>query len=138
MSGLWNIFDENVASYLNQIYQDIDQVFRNILRVTSDAGKWASFLYHCGRLLTSSIANSDHTLQVRLNPLIATLRHRKSLLLHGVDTIIEDFQSKMSNVQTDAFSPIRTSIIGQLMDAAYNAANMEYGMSEILFPFSPL
>ncbi|KAH8688822.1 hypothetical protein BGW36DRAFT_402321 [Talaromyces proteolyticus] len=33
----------------------------------------------------------------------------------------------MSDIQTDAFSPIRTSIIGQLMEADYNAANMEYG-----------
>ena len=72
--------------------------------------------------------NSDRSLQDRLNPLIATLRHRETLLLSSVETIIEDFQVKMSSVHTDALSPIRTSIVGQLMEGTYDEANREYGM----------
>jgi hypothetical protein len=49
--------------------------------------------------------------------------------------IIEDFQVKMSSVQTDALSPIRTSIVGQLMEGTYDKANREYGMSK--FPPVP-
>lgn len=80
------------------------------------------------KILTPDIANSDRSLQYRFNPLIATLRHREALLLGSVETIIDDFQVKMSRVQTDALSPIRTSIVGQLMEGTYDEANREYGM----------
>lgn len=66
-------------------------------------------------------------MQARLNPLVATLRHRRSLLLNAVEIIIEDFREMMSHIETDVLSPIRTSIIGQLLEETYNAANMENG-----------
>ncbi|KUL85849.1 hypothetical protein ZTR_07402 [Talaromyces verruculosus] len=109
ISGLWDPFNTDVDTFLNQISLSIEEVFRNSLKVTGDT------------------VNSDRSLQDRLNPLIATLRHRETLLLSSVETIIEDFQVKMSSVHTDALSPIRTSIVGQLMEGTYNEANKEYG-----------
>src|SRR5205809_979438 len=39
MSGLWDAFDRDVESYLDRIYQSVEEVFRNVLSATSDAGK---------------------------------------------------------------------------------------------------
>lgn len=74
------------------------------------------------------IANSDRNLQAVLNSLTSTLIHRQSLLLYGIENIFEDFEEDMSTVRTNSFSPIRTSIVGQIMEETYNTANMQYGM----------
>ncbi|KAF2266375.1 hypothetical protein CC78DRAFT_459505 [Lojkania enalia] len=111
MSGLWNTFNGDVEFYLDRTQTSINDIFRTVLRATSNPGN-AHLLTH---------------VQAALRTLTATLRHRKFLLLHAIQNITEDFQRKMSILQTDAFAPIRTSIVGQLMETAYHSANMEYG-----------
>lgn len=60
--------------------------------------------------------------------LTATLRHRRGLLLYGIEDVIEDFQAKISTLRTDAFSPIRTSVVGKFLQKTYEEAMGEYGM----------
>jgi len=59
--------------------------------------------------------------------LTATLRHRQFLLLSHVEQLCETFQSGLSTLRTDAFSGIRSSIMGQLMEASYIACQRECG-----------
>ncbi|KAJ4353988.1 uncharacterized protein N0V89_005720 [Didymosphaeria variabile] len=62
-----------------------------------------------------------------LHALTATLRHRQDLLLYDIENAVNDFQHELSTLRTNAFAPLRTAFIGQLMDNTYRAANMEHG-----------
>ncbi|QKX56123.1 uncharacterized protein TRUGW13939_03223 [Talaromyces rugulosus] len=114
MEGVWNAFDGDVKSYLNQQYKSVDEVFRNVLRVIRAS------------------ANSDRNLQAVLNSLTSALIHHQSLLLYDIENILEDFEEEMFTVQTDSLSPIRTSIVGQIMAETYGKAKVEYGRSSHL------
>lgn len=39
MEGVWDAFDGDVNSYLDQHYNSVDEVFRNALRVTRVSGR---------------------------------------------------------------------------------------------------
>ena len=66
-------------------------------------------------------------MRATLNTLTATFRNRRRLLLYEVENIVDDFQTGMISVHTDGLSPVRTSIIGELMENTYQSANREYG-----------
>lgn len=90
--------------------------------------------YHqCGlhpnlyRKADSQTTNPDEEVRNALRTLTGTLQHRRRLLVRAVENVIEDFRSSLHSTHTDAFSPIRTSIVGKLMEGSYHAANMEYG-----------
>lgn len=59
--------------------------------------------------------------------LIRLLRHRRNLTIADTDDAIHLFRDDLSNLQTNALSPLRTAFIGELMEAAYRAANLESG-----------
>jgi hypothetical protein len=73
------------------------------------------------------IANAQEGVRAALSTLIATFRNRRRLLLYEVENIVDNFQTQMISVHTDGLSPIRTSIIGELMENTYKSANREYG-----------
>lgn len=91
-------------------------------------GQQYPFHFFYSLVLMPMIANSDRDLQAVLNSLTSTLIHRQSLLLYNIENIFEDFEEEMFTLRTNSFSPIRTSIVGQIMEETYNTANLEYGM----------
>ena len=58
-----------------------------------------------------------------------SLKHRKEMLHNSIEKCVEAFQSQIQTTQIDAFSSIRTSIIGELLEASYRMANREHGQS---------
>lgn len=77
--------------------------------------------------LTLHLGHAHNNTRSALRTLTGTLRHRKDLILYGVENAAEHFHSELSSLRTDAFSSIRTAFVGQLMEDTYHAANMEYG-----------
>ncbi|OQV10816.1 hypothetical protein CLAIMM_14754 isoform 3 [Cladophialophora immunda] len=77
----------------------------------------------------SVIALSDSTdgTTRSLRTLNRTMRHRQALLLSAVEELEDNFQSDLSILRTDAFSGIRTSFIGQLMEVSYTRTIQEQG-----------
>lgn len=59
--------------------------------------------------------------------LIQMLRHRRNLTTADTEDAIELFRVECSNLQVDALAPLRTAFIGNLMEDAYHAANLEFG-----------
>ncbi|OAL35776.1 hypothetical protein AYO20_04926 [Fonsecaea nubica] len=62
-----------------------------------------------------------------LQTLNVTMTHRKALLLSAMEGLVEDFQRDLSTLRTAAFSGIRTSFIGQIMESSYQRTMLEKG-----------
>ncbi|KAH7132060.1 hypothetical protein B0J11DRAFT_548073 [Dendryphion nanum] len=56
-----------------------------------------------------------------------TLKHQYHVLKYSMEKCIEEFQAKLRLLQADAFSPVRTSIVGKLLEQTYRSANKEHG-----------
>jgi hypothetical protein len=132
MAEVWSAFDSDVELYLSQHYKSVDEVFRNVLGLIRASGRSTAvfffFIFFYIFVLMPVIANSDRNLQAVLNSLTSTLINRQNLLLYDIENILEDFEAEMFTIQTDSLSPIRTSIVGQIMAETYRKAKMEYGM----------
>ncbi|KAF2710421.1 hypothetical protein K504DRAFT_405554 [Pleomassaria siparia CBS 279.74] len=105
----WVNLERSLPAYLEQTNVFIESCF---IRVINTLKK---------------IPNADDGARAGIRTLIATFRHRRHLLSYDFENITDDFRAQISAVQTDALSPIRTSIIGTLMENKYKRANREYG-----------
>ncbi|KAF2108978.1 hypothetical protein BDV96DRAFT_652220 [Lophiotrema nucula] len=106
LSDIWTTFNEDIESHVDSLPQSVTDAFAAIFNAT--------------RVQDNGIRNE-------LSELTANLRRRRELILHGIENANEDFQEQLSRLQTDALAPVRTAIIGQLMQGSYESANMEYG-----------
>lgn len=113
MSTVWDSFAVDLEAHLDQINGLVVQAFDNVLRVVLSTG-------------ANEPVAANNTRSV-MRTLAGTLRHRKDLTLYGIEEAGDSFYSELSSLHTDAFSSIRTAIIGRLMENTYHAANMEYG-----------
>ncbi|KAF1998022.1 hypothetical protein P154DRAFT_440141 [Amniculicola lignicola CBS 123094] len=114
MTVQWASFVDDIETHIDRIDVNIEETFDHAITRLLNAGEQ-------GRLTAGGRARHP------LLTLIAAMRHRRDLLLHSLEDVGLDFQSKISALRTDAFSPIRTSIIGQIMEPAYNAARRDLG-----------
>ncbi|KAH8732134.1 hypothetical protein GQ44DRAFT_767167 [Phaeosphaeriaceae sp. PMI808] len=113
MSAVWDNFRDELDAQLEQTKDAISQSFNKILRIALSA--------------SSNGSRGPNNSRSAIQTLAATLRYREDLTTHGFEQAVESFYSELSMLLTDAFSSIRTAFIGQLMEHAYHAANMEYG-----------
>ncbi|KAF2740486.1 hypothetical protein EJ04DRAFT_559010 [Polyplosphaeria fusca] len=105
LSDRWDDFSGDAELYLDGVTERVKDVFDGMLEATTGA------------------SNARHALQI----LARNLRRRKAILTDTLSIANEDFQAKLTAIKTDAVSPVRTSIIGQLIEPSYRNANMEYG-----------
>ncbi|KAH0845562.1 hypothetical protein FOPE_10998 [Fonsecaea pedrosoi] len=96
--------------------QALEDSQENLLNRTEDCFDEAIIL--CGS--TNVPTRSLQTLNV-------TMTHRKALLLSAMEGLVEDFQRDLSTLRTAAFSGIRTSFIGQIMEPSYQRTMLEKG-----------
>ncbi|KIW75046.1 hypothetical protein Z517_11817 [Fonsecaea pedrosoi CBS 271.37] len=96
--------------------QALEDSQENLLNRTEDCFDEAIIL--CGS--TNVPTRSLQTLNV-------TMTHRKALLLSAMEGLVEDFQRDLSTLRTAAFSGIRTSFIGQIMESSYQRTMLEKG-----------
>ena len=75
-------------------------------------------------LKTAQSVGGGHT---ALLTLAGTLRHRKGLAHSMLEGIIEEYQYEMVSLRSDVLGPMRTSIIGELMEDSCRTANMDNG-----------
>ncbi|KAF2789491.1 hypothetical protein K505DRAFT_365563 [Melanomma pulvis-pyrius CBS 109.77] len=109
LSDLWDAFSGDVESYLDRTNDFIKAVFDSVVRIMIET------------------ANAETGVRTALLTLTETFRHRTRLILYEVENIIEEFQAEMMSVRTDGLSPVRTSIVGQLMEDTYQTASRECG-----------
>jgi len=62
-----------------------------------------------------------------VDTLCQTLESHERLLLADLEQACEKFEAELSTLRTDAFSGIRTSFIGRLMEQSYSRCNNEKG-----------
>ncbi|ORY11257.1 hypothetical protein BCR34DRAFT_484487 [Clohesyomyces aquaticus] len=105
----WDTFHIEVEAFLGRTSAFIEEVFNDIFRITNQA------------------AASQQQTRTALRTLLATLRSRRGIVMYSIEDLTLTYHRRLSSLQTDAFSPIRTSIIGQLLEPTYRAANMECG-----------
>ncbi|CAO2651427.1 Nn.00g039970.m01.CDS01 [Neocucurbitaria sp. VM-36] len=113
MSNVWDSFVLDLDIHLQEIKDAIAEIF--------------------GKALAVALSTEANDPSAASNPrsamrtLATNLRHREDLTLHSFETAQETFSSQLFYFHTDVFSSIRSAFIGQLMENAYHAANMEYG-----------
>lgn len=143
-SSIWQAFKTDTDSYLEKLDVPIKAIFLTAKRNVYKAGTSTTFpinalqLYHHPNLpclpsplqptKTSTATFRNERLPVLLT-LLKTLRLRETVLRYNITKCVETFQSQLQTSQTDAFSSIRTSIFGQLVDPIYRLANREHGES---------
>lgn len=110
---VWDNFLSNIEAHFKQLNDAVVRALGNVLKVASST-------------CTNEVVTTDNT-RSAMRTFAATLRHRKDLILYGIETAIESFHSELSSLHTDTFSSARTAFIGKIMEDSYHAANMEYG-----------
>jgi hypothetical protein len=113
MSAVWKSFVVGLQVQLDQANAPVIQAFDTLLSITSPAA--------------TGWSDSPRHVQSTMQTLNAVLLHRKDLVLHGIEQVIEKFRKDLIFLHDDAFTPITTSFIGKLMHDTYHAANMEHG-----------
>ncbi|KIY02880.1 uncharacterized protein Z520_01345 [Fonsecaea multimorphosa CBS 102226] len=101
----WRTFRQNLQASQDNLLNTIDDCFDCAIALSDS---------------TDATARSMRTLTM-------TMRHRQALLIAAVENLEDGFQSDLSVLRTDAFSGIRSSFIGQLMESAYNRTIQESG-----------
>ncbi|KAK2054164.1 hypothetical protein LY76DRAFT_523077, partial [Colletotrichum caudatum] len=59
--------------------------------------------------------------------LYVALRSRRKAIVSEAEALFEKFNEELGTLRIDALSGIRTSLIGQAMEASYRDCNMQYG-----------
>jgi hypothetical protein len=120
MSAVWTEFANDVETQLEGTNQSVDQAFTKALETA---------------LLAQKNSRAAESTRNAMRTIARILRHRKDLAVHGIEQAIENFTYELSTLHTDIFSFIRTAFIGNVMERAYHAANMEHGkLNALTFP----
>jgi hypothetical protein len=113
MLAVWDSFVVGLQAQLEVPEAAVIQTFDKLLSITSPkATRWR---------------DTPRNVQSTMQTLTGILHHRKDLVILGIEQAIENFHSDMIYLRSDIFTPVRTSIIGKLMQDTYHAANMESG-----------
>jgi hypothetical protein len=113
MDAVWTGFVTELQARLEEIPAAVADDFATILDATN-------FESPSETTTTRSSSSAVKTLD-------GILRHRRNLAIRAVDDATEDFMAKMSTLETDMLTGVRTAFIGECMEDAYRAANLEYG-----------
>ena len=136
MSDRWETFKGDVNSYLDRTNEFIETVLEEAIGIMMETGMSYKLIVPWKlRELKPLLASAQEGARAALVTLTATFRKRRGLLLNELEDIVNNFETKMISVHTDGLSPIRTSIIGELMENTYKSANREYGM--FILPILP-
>jgi hypothetical protein len=115
LSAIWNGFASDLDDEIQRVNTATSQAFDKVLRIAAST-----------RANKSEATNETRS---AMRTFASNLVHRNHLTRYGVEKATETFESKLSSLRADALSSVRTAFIGQIMEATYHAANMEYGKS---------
>ncbi|KAH5431380.1 hypothetical protein HBI38_166430 [Parastagonospora nodorum] len=113
MKHVWTSFVTKLQARLEKIPAAVADDFATILDATN-------FESHSATATTRSSSSAVRTLD-------GILRHRKNLAIRAVYDATDVFMAKVSTLETDMLTGVRTAFIGECMEDAYHAANLEYG-----------
>lgn len=108
-SNMWDVFIAAAETYNDELKASIRNRF--LLAMNE---------------VRNSVTFQNEQLVVMLT-LSRTLKHQYHVLKYSMEKCIEEFQAKLRLLQADAFSPVRTSIVGKLLEQTYRSANKEHG-----------
>jgi hypothetical protein len=118
----------HIEKDMSEVWTDLQVYFESRVQTAAEA---------ITEVYDTAIDKSRHSPQNRADTeinteptstsLIQMLRHRRNLTTADTEDAIELFRVEFSNLQVDALAPLRTAFIGNLMEDAYHAANLEFG-----------
>ncbi|KIX08785.1 uncharacterized protein Z518_03442 [Rhinocladiella mackenziei CBS 650.93] len=120
-SHCWNV--EATQTMITQMATPWQAFHQNLLALQANLSRTIEGSFD--RAIAQSNATSVPTGSLRT--LTATLRHRQAMLVSHVDKLGDEFQDDISILQTDLFSGIRSSFVGQLMEPSYNTCKNDSG-----------
>jgi hypothetical protein len=115
LSDIWNSFASDLDDEIELVNTATSEAFSKVLRIAAST-----------RVNESGVPRDTRS---AMRTFASNLVHREHLTRYGVEKATETFESKLSSLRADALSSVRTAFIGQIMEATYHAANMEYGKS---------
>jgi hypothetical protein len=110
---IWQEFEEQLKAKLKDINDTIKKVFDQIVRIVSS--------------IATSAVISDRVIRSTVKTFLGNLLHRQDLTLADVKKTIKEFGPRLTEFHRDAFSPLKTAIIGTLMEGTYHKANLQSG-----------
>jgi hypothetical protein len=115
LSAVWNSFASDLDDEIELVNITTSQIFERVLRLAVST-----------RTNETRVTRDTRS---AMRTFAANLVHREHLTRYGIEKATETFESDLSSLRADVLSSVRTALIGQIMEATYHAANMEYGKS---------
>lgn len=115
MKDVWTGFVTELQARLEEIPAAVEDDFDKILDATN--------------FESPSAATTMRSSPSAVRALDGILQHRKNLAIRAVDDATEVFMAKITTLETDMLTGVRTAFIGECMEDAYHSANLEYGRS---------
>jgi hypothetical protein len=113
LSAIWNSLTSDLDDEIQRVNTTTNLAFDKVLRIAAST-----------RANRSGATNDTRS---AMRTFASNLVHREHLTRYGIEKATETFELKLSSLRADALSSVRTGLIGQIMESAYHAANMEYG-----------
>jgi hypothetical protein len=113
MKPIWQEFEKQLRSKLKDINDAIMQAFEKIVGIVSN--------------IATGAVIPDRVVRSTVETFLGNLLHRQGLAQSNVKKAIKEFGPSLTKLHSDAFSPVRSAIIGTLMEVTYRRANLVRG-----------
>lgn len=110
------------------ILEDMAASLKHYVAATKEAFDDAVFLIKPEKTFEGAVFKGN---EAALQTLADVALDRKRLAISDMQRAIQEFQHKLSKLESDALLPLQTGFIGKLMGATYHKANLEYGKCKI-------